>query len=241
MIHSTLLLSQHYRNLQPEPVGVTPTTVHQRALYNDRTFFPAFERDLEQAKEEVIICSPFVTKFRSEHFRRTLKLLQRRNIAVFIITRPLVEHDFMMRNEARVALQEYEQFGAFISFVPGNIHEKVAIIDRTILWEGSLNILSQRNSREMMRRFSDTNMAKQTMEYLGINKWIAAGYRTKYERLYRSLIDGAAERSARARLVGLGMAAAVVAAVWLLSSLHGTIDVLRTVIQLLRLLNTPIR
>ena len=33
------------------------------------------------------------------------------------------------------------------------IHQKVAIIDDRICWEGSLNILSFANSRELMRRF----------------------------------------------------------------------------------------
>jgi hypothetical protein len=64
----------------------------------------------------------------------------------------------------------------------------VAIIDRKIIWEGSLNILSQRNSREMMRRTLDEKKAKEVMAYLGANKKLAEGYKDKYEKMYRSLV-----------------------------------------------------
>jgi DNA-binding XRE family transcriptional regulator len=39
------------------------------------------------------------------------------------------------------------------------IHEKLAVIDENIFWDGSLNILSQRNSRERMTRWVDRSTA----------------------------------------------------------------------------------
>jgi hypothetical protein len=93
-----------------------------------------------------------------------------------------------MRAEIQCALKDYEEMGACIFYLQGSIHEKVAIIDRKILWEGSLNILSQRNSREMMRRTFDEKAAKEVMAYLGANKKLAEGYKDKYERMHRSLV-----------------------------------------------------
>lgn len=37
-----------------------------------------------------------------------------------------------------------------------SIHEKIAVIDNAILWEGSLNILSHKNTTERMRRIQST-------------------------------------------------------------------------------------
>lgn len=158
-------------------------------LYNEKTFYRTFVNDLLKAEKEVVIYSPFISKFRSEFFKNTFEKLKRRNIAVFIFTRPLEEHEYLMRNEIKAALGDYEEFGASIIEVPGFIHAKTAIIDRNILWDGSLNILSQRQSQEIMRRTEDKDMAKQVMDYLGLSKQLAEGYKYQYERLYRSLVD----------------------------------------------------
>ena len=158
-------------------------------LFNAKTFYRAFVQDMLEADKEIVIYSPFVTKFRSEFFSDTLQKLKRRNIVVFIFTRPIEEHEYLMRTEIKCALQDYEELGAYIIHLPGFIHEKIAIIDRTILWEGSLNILSQRESREMMRRTQDEDAAKQVMAYLELNQQLAAGYKFQYERLYRSLVE----------------------------------------------------
>jgi hypothetical protein len=47
------------------------------------------------------------------------------------------------------------------------------MIDRKILWEGSLNIFSQTNSREIMRRFEDKETALETFEFLKLGKFIS--------------------------------------------------------------------
>ena len=158
-------------------------------LFNEKTFFRAFIQDLLKVKKEVIICSPFVTKFRSEFFKQTLEKLRKRNIEVFIFTRPIEEYDLLQRAQATSAINDYKELGANIFCPPGNIHEKVAIIDREILWEGSLNILSQRESREMMRRITDNDVAKQVMSYLDLNTKLAEAYKLKYDELCRNLIN----------------------------------------------------
>lgn len=177
-----------------------------RDLYNEKTFYRAFVKDLLEADKEVIIYCPFISKFRSDFFRSTLLKLRRRNIAVFIFTRPLEEHEYFMRAEIETALNDYEEMGACIFYLPGLIHEKVAIIDRKILWEGSLNILSQRTSRELMRRTSDEDSAKQLMTHLGLNSKLVEGYKDKYERMYRSLVANAKDdRKHKVRLFITGV------------------------------------
>jgi len=54
----------------------------------------------------------------------------------------------------------------------GNHHRKLAIIDRKILWEGSLNILSQNNSREIMRRIEGEAFATELFEFLNLGEYI---------------------------------------------------------------------
>ena len=191
--------------------------IRKDSLYNEKTFYGAFIKDMLNAEKEVIIYSPFVSKFRSEFFSDTLKKLRRRNIPVFIFTRPLEEHDYFMRAEISCALKDYEELGACVCNLSGSIHEKVAIIDRKVLWEGSLNILSQRQSREMMRRVSDEDLAMQMMTYLGLNIRLVEGYKLQYERLYRNLVNNTREdRKIKIRLFFTGVL--VPAIVWCLAT-----------------------
>jgi len=158
-------------------------------LFNENTFYHSLIKDLLAAKKEVIIYSPFVSKHRTDFLKPTIEKLKDRNIDVFIFTRPIEEYEHIIRPQIECALKRYEDLGAFI-FYPGRyIHQKVAIIDREILWEGSLNILSHRSSNEMMRRTQDSESAIQVMSYIGINEPIAEAYKTKYEKLYNGLLN----------------------------------------------------
>ena len=187
----------HLRNLQNEADAQKLHELRKLNLFNEKTFYREFISDMLNVKKEIIIYSPFVTKFRSEFFSRTFEVLRRRNICVFIFTRPLEEQDYLMRTEIKCALKDYEELGACIFYVPGFIHAKAAIIDREILWEGSLNIFSQRESKEMMRRTADEDMAMQVLAHLELKEKLAEGYKYQYERLCRNLIANSKHPSDR--------------------------------------------
>lgn len=156
-------------------------------LYDEHTFYKAFLDDLPTAKKEVIIYSPFVSKFRTDCLRPSIEKLINRNIDVFIFTRPIGEYETIIQPQIKCALERLETLGVHVLFPGRYIHQKVAIIDREILWDGSLNIMSHRASNEMMRRTLDETCAAQVMSHIGINDQIASAYKLKYEKLYEGL------------------------------------------------------
>ncbi len=150
-------------------------------LYNETTFYPAFIRDVLKAENEVIIYSPFISKYRADFLKRTLLRLKQKNVHVFIFTRPVLEHEEYVQEEIISAIQDYKELGAYITYIEGFIHEKVAIIDRKVVWAGSLNILSQKTSKEMMMRIADEDFAAQVMSNLGLNQKLIKGYKIKHQ------------------------------------------------------------
>lgn len=148
-------------------------------LYNEVTFYPAFIKDMLNAKKEVIIYSPFISKYRADFFRKILHKLKRKNIHVFIFTRPIIEHEEYMREDIKSAIRDYEKLGAHVTYIEGFIHEKVALIDRKIVWEGSLNILSQKSSKELMIRIASEDFAVRVLSSLGLNQKLMKRYRAK--------------------------------------------------------------
>lgn len=233
MLQQTPAYRQHQIHIQNEIDAKKLHELQKGNLYNEKSFYPAFIKDMLAAKKEVVIYSPFVSKFRSEFFRRTLTELRNRNVSVFIFTRPLEEHDYFMKAEISCALNEYEDLGVSIVYLPGNIHAKVAVIDREVLWEGSLNILSQRTSREIMKRVADKNSTMQIMSYLGINTKLVESYKIKYERLCQGLkASPKHDFKLKSLIVAMGIVIDVVDQ-WLFVAFKAMIISLKSVMELI--------
>lgn len=141
-------------------------------LYDDSTFYKAFIKDLKKCKEEVIIESPFITSHRMCTLEPVFHTLVGKKIKVYIITRDPSEHDFSMKRQAEEEIRNFEMIGIQVIITSGSHHRKLAIIDRKILWEGSLNILSQTYSREIMRRITGVKPARDMFRFLKLDKFI---------------------------------------------------------------------
>lgn len=141
-------------------------------LYDEKTFYQAFINDLTLCKREVIIESPFITTERMKGLRSLFSMLVDKGIKVNIFTRAPSEHieEYLIQSEEEIRF--FEEIGVQVYLCVGNHHRKLAILDRKIIWEGSLNILSQTNSREIMRRIEGEQSAKQMFDFLKLEKFI---------------------------------------------------------------------
>jgi phosphatidylserine/phosphatidylglycerophosphate/cardiolipin synthase-like enzyme len=142
------------------------------SLHDEKTFFSKFLTDLENSQNEVIIESPFITIGRMKTFWPLFRRLVARGVKVYIVTRDPHEHTDGYDEQSEVEIQEFEAIGIQVLLCTGNHHRKLAIIDRNILWEGSLNILSQAKSREFMRRLEDGGFAVDLFNFIGYGKYI---------------------------------------------------------------------
>jgi hypothetical protein len=141
-------------------------------LYDDRTFYRAFLRDLERCQKEVIIESPFITTERMKMLWPTLRKLQDKGVKIFVMTRDPKEHTKEYAAQSEHEIREMEVVGIKPLLCTGNHHRKLAILDRSILWEGSLNILSQIYSVEIMHRFEGGSFAQDMFEFLRLGRYI---------------------------------------------------------------------
>jgi len=141
------------------------------ALYDQKTFYPAFLKDLGNSYEEVIIESPFLTMRRFAVLRQSFRRLGTRHAKMIVNTRHPDEHeDEHMRLEAIYVIGALQQAGIKVLFTGGH-HRKLAILDRRVLWEGSLNILSQSESCEVMRRIASPDLCQEMMQFTGLSRW----------------------------------------------------------------------
>lgn len=135
-------------------------------LYDEKGFYNRFTQDLLEAKNEVIIESPYITRQRMRLFRPIFTKLINRGVRVYIMTRDPREHDLPLEYQSEAEIRNFEEIGIQTLLCSGNHHRKLAIIDRAILWEGSLNILSQNRSREIMRRIESKELSEEMFRFL---------------------------------------------------------------------------
>lgn len=142
------------------------------SLHDERTFYQDFLRDLEITRQEVIIESPFITSERMQTLWPVFRRLLERQVKIYIMTRDPREHTLEYQRQSEVEIQRMEAEGIQVSLCIGNHHRKLAIIDRNILWEGSLNILSQVKSREFMRRLEGGGFAVEVFDFIGYERFL---------------------------------------------------------------------
>lgn len=147
-----------------------PHALISSRLYDERSFYYAFTKDLSKANRFALIESPFLTVKRARDFVSIIKRLDGSGVKVRINTREPRHHTPLLRQEAWTAIGLLQKAGATVYLCNDLRHRKFAVIDNIILWEGSLNILSQGNSREVMRRTSSPQLCKQMIDFTKANR-----------------------------------------------------------------------
>lgn len=141
-------------------------------LFDETTFYKKFKQDLLHAQREVVIESPFITNDRTITLCPVFERLVANGVKIYVITRNPSTHMPSMQDQAESVIEYFERIGVHVLVTSNNHHRKLSIIDRDILWEGSLNILSQTNSREIMRRIAGDGHAQKMFQFLKLGRFI---------------------------------------------------------------------
>jgi superfamily I DNA and/or RNA helicase len=147
-------------------------------LYTEHNFWDQFLQDIKIVKQRLIILSPFVSIRRSTRFMDLFKAMVDRNVEIKIYTRPISQQVGEMANQSNIVLNQCRSIGVNV-IEKRNMHQKVAIIDNDVAWEGSLNILSHRDTGEQMRRFIGQSTIEELIKNLEILKEDAIGIQTR--------------------------------------------------------------
>ena len=146
--------------------------MYKSALFDEKTFYTQFRHDLLRSTREVVIESPFIARERARTLYPIFQTLIDRGVRVYVVTRDPSEHGEAMEEQSEAEIQRFEALGVQVLLCTGNHHRKLAILDRQVLLEGSLNILSQHRSREIMRRIDNKEMATEMFNFLKFGNFL---------------------------------------------------------------------
>jgi superfamily I DNA and/or RNA helicase len=147
-------------------------------FYTERNFWANFFQDLKMVKERLIILSPFVSIRRSTILMNYFRAMRSRNVEIRVYTKPINQQVGEMVNQAEVVIEQLRSIGIKV-VERRSMHQKIAILDNTISWEGSLNILSHRDTAEHMRRLEGSSSIEEIVRNLELDEEMAVGNQTE--------------------------------------------------------------
>ena len=149
---------------------VDATELCNSRLFNNETFYRVFTKDIQSAKRRIYIESPYITTRRMDELMPLFDRAKRRGIHVTINTRCPDEHEGVYIEQARDAIATLQALDITVLYTV-KLHRKLAVID-DLLWEGSLNILSQHDSCEIMRRIDSDKLVADMLEFIHISQYL---------------------------------------------------------------------
>ena len=145
-------------------LGVTLLAMSGRQ-HNDKDFWPAFLHDLKAASSSVTLYSPFTGVTRVSRLTDLFQAFLSRKVEVRVHCQPPLEQGTNLAEQAKIVIEKLKHLGVQVIERKG-MHQKIAIIDDRIVWEGSLNVLSHRDTGEQMRRFEGAELAAEVTRNL---------------------------------------------------------------------------
>lgn len=127
-------------------------------------FIQALIADLEIAKARVLLQSPFIATKRFAQLKPAIEKCQRRQVRICV---------FLQRTRdpnpfAEVNVDMLQYIGIHVT-LREKVHEKLAVIDELIAYDGSLNILSFDESKERMTRWVGRDKANEIVASHALN------------------------------------------------------------------------
>ena len=133
--------------------------------YTEQDFYDVLKRDLQRARTSIMIASPYLAEARINDILPLLIERKRGGVDVKIYTKPLNESA-----QWDVRATDGVKSAGIEPVYRSKMHEKMIIIDETVLYHGSLNSLSQRDSLESMLRIKEHNIIKEVIASITSNR-----------------------------------------------------------------------
>lgn len=193
-INSQQILSPSFeKNLQEieEKIDSKQFLKSSFSLLNEASFYDVFHQDLKMAQSSVVIFSPFIAQKRLRSMLDDLTSVVKKKIKIYVITRH-PDHQGTNKLVSKRLIEKLRKLGVDVIIASNKIglhekfHEKIGIIDKSVFYYGSMNILSQANSSESMIVFRGRKTIDELVKKFDIQKII---------RKYKNITGESSEKS----------------------------------------------
>jgi len=133
------------------------------AIFTSKDYFEIFEQDLVEAEREVVISSPDISHSKVERLINIMKPSQENGVNVTILTENpdnrLVGNPIYLMD----LIRKLRSAGINVGFTD-NLNEHYAVIDKSLVWHGGMNLLGKADVWDNLIRVKDTQAAAELLE-----------------------------------------------------------------------------
>ena len=129
-------------------------------IFDAQTYTPVYERDLQAAQREILISSPALSRKKVTYFLELLRERQEAGVQIKILT---LAPDAQDTYQAAEKIGFLRQSGIEV-FPSQTCREHFAILDRCLVWYGSMNLLSNEKPDDNLIRLPDEQIAQDLLE-----------------------------------------------------------------------------
>ena len=134
-----------------------------RFIYDSETYSEVFRGDIINAKAEVMISSPYVSTPGSERLIHNFSAMKSKDASISLITYPASHYSDDIKDRIENIHNRLNMAGIKVSFVD-YIPSRYAVIDKEILWYGSMNLVSNIKEDDDEMRIVSKSVAKALIE-----------------------------------------------------------------------------
>jgi superfamily II DNA or RNA helicase len=138
------------------------------AIFDAESYGNAYKTDLSQANFEIAISSPGINSAKVKQLIYIVSNKQAQGVKVSVITNPSAEYPDNRIEPTKKLIDELREAGIYVKEVSG-IHEHFAVIDKEIVWYGSMNMLSREKEDDNLMRVNSKEIADELLE-IGFGK-----------------------------------------------------------------------
>ena len=135
----------------------------ENAIFDFQSYLPVYEKDLLSAQKEIIISSPGLSIRKVSRFAKLAASLLERGVKITIITLPPDIYPETAKKWIQKSQALLEKAGIQVTNMTA-CHEHFAVMDRSICWYGSMNLLSREKEEDSLMRLVSPKIAEELVQ-----------------------------------------------------------------------------
>lgn len=133
------------------------------AIYDSGNYMDVFEQDLIEAEKEIIISSPRIIQDKINRLIYLAKPRQEAGVRMTVITQRPENAIYDNADFLQMLIEQMENAGIHVK-TQDDVMEHFAVIDRSLVWHGGMNLLGKEDAWDNLLRVRDRKAAEELLE-----------------------------------------------------------------------------
>ena len=139
------------------------------SIFDSQNYFDIFEKDVVSASKSIVISSPSFSFKKVNWLCAESEHLQLRGVSVVVLTLDPEDYPDDGRDQHKSHIEHLISSG--VNVIPRHKYrERFAIIDKSLVWYGSMTLLSNEKEDDSMMRINNPAVAEELLEFAALFK-----------------------------------------------------------------------